>query len=371
VRVWIDITEPSHVLFLAPVVRRLEAQDHVVTVTARRFASADTLLRRYGLTAVIAGSHRGGGVATRVLGLANRTAQLLAALGTAHFDVAAGSHASDMAMTAWTLGVPQLTFVDDDRLQRLNAVNARLVNEIAVPDVTPLTELARRGAPPEKLMRYPGFREEYYLCDVRLDPDVLRAMGVEGRGVIGVVRPPVAAGGARAPPALPAAGDTGRRDGPSSASSSAAPTRDDLAGFVTGLATHRDVTLIVLPRSQEQQSRIVDLGLRNVVMPQEPVDGASLLAAADFVVGGGTMMREAAALGTPAYTVARGTFAPVDARLVADRRLRVVTAPAEVVAVKKRRRGQTLSGRDPQLFVDEIAALARRRHGPARLGRLL
>ena len=143
VRVWVDITDASHVVFFAPIVRRLEDAGHTVTLTARRFAGADTVLRRYGLGGVLTTAHRGGGIGTRAVGLVNRTAQLLGSASSGRYDVAAGSHASDFALTAWTLGIPQMTFLDDERLRRSNAVNVRLVDEVAVPEAS-----RRRRSPP-------------------------------------------------------------------------------------------------------------------------------------------------------------------------------------------------------------------------------
>ncbi len=160
-----------------------------MTITARRFAGADLVLRRYGLGGVLTTGHRGGSLGTRVVGLVNRSAQLLGSASSGRFDVAVGSHATDFALAAWTLGIPQLTFLDDERLRRGNAVNVRLVDEVAVPQAIPPAALAALGAPPDKLFRYPGFKEEYYLHDFSPDPHVLAALGVERRRVVGVVRP--------------------------------------------------------------------------------------------------------------------------------------------------------------------------------------
>ena len=52
-RVWVDLTDASSVVFFAPIVRRLEDAGHTVTLTARRFAGADLVLRRYGLGGVL------------------------------------------------------------------------------------------------------------------------------------------------------------------------------------------------------------------------------------------------------------------------------------------------------------------------------
>ena len=347
-RVWVDITDPSHVLLFAPVVRRLEGEGHTVTVTARRFAQTELLLKRYGLRAVITGHHRGSGLAARVVGLAGRTAHLIASAREGEFDVAVGHDANDLALAAWTLGIPQLAVLDDERPSRSRHLNLRLVDAVAAPDAIPLARLHRLGVGPEKVLRFPGFKEEYYLYDFEPDTQVLEQIGVTGRRIVGVVRPANAA--------LPNY-------------SARARTVDHL---LSELAGTRNLTLVVIPRSDEQRQHFLGLGLKNVVVPGEAVDGLSLIAAADFVVGTGrVMMREAAAIGTPAYTLSTEPPGAVDERLIAERRLRQAASAADVVTRKKDTRTAPNPPRDPQLFVDQILALACRRHAGSRLDRLL
>ena len=351
-KIWVDITDASHVVFFAPIVRRLEDAGHMVTITARRFADADVVLRRYGLGGVLTTGHRGGGLGTRAVGLANRTAQLLASASSGRFDVAAGSHASDFVLAAYTLGIPQLTFLDDERLRRGNAVNVRLVDEVAVPEAIPMADLDDLGTPARKVFRYPGFKEEYYLHDFSPDPEVLGSLGVERRHVVGVVRP-----------ARPA-----RRAG-------AAPSQGEaaLCGLVGELSGRRNVTLVLVARDTAQRARFVALGAAGLVAPEGPVlDGASLIAAADFVLGaGGVMAREAAALGTPAYTVSQRPAAAVDAALLAEGRLRRALNAGDIELRKKRdARTVQLQSRDPAVFVQRILDVAAHRPTRARLGRL-
>ena len=339
-RIWVDITDASHVVFFAPIVRRLEDAGHTVTTTARRFAGADLVLRRHGLGGVLTTGHRGGGRSTRGVGLVNRTARLLGSASSGRVAVAAGSHASDFALAAWTLGIPQLTFLDDERLRRGNAVNVRLVDEVAVPEAVPPAALANLGAPPEKLFRYPGFKEEYYLYDFSPDAQVLGSLGIDRRRVVGVVRP--------------AREDAG-------GASHGEPALSDL---VRELAARRNVTLVLVARDAAQRARFLALGVPGLVAPDGPVlDGASLIAAADFVLdAGGVMAREAAALGTPAYTVSLDPPAAVDAALLAGGRLRRV-AVADDIELRKKGDARTTrtATRDPALFVDRVLELARRR----------
>jgi uncharacterized protein len=351
-RIWVDITDASAVVFFAPIIRRLEDAGHTVTLTARRFAGADLILRRYGLGGLLTTQHRGGSLGTRAVGLVNRTAQLLGSASSGRFDVAAGSHASDFAFTAWTLAVPQMTFLDPDRLGRSNLVNVRLVDEVAVPEAVPVSGLTTMGASREKLLRYPGFKEEYYLHDAQPDPAALTRLGVERRHIAGVVRAP-------APKTRLGADD-------------AAPGNEaHLFELLAGLAGRRNLTLVVVARDQDQRQRVLDLGLPGVIVPDGPADGVGLLAAADFAVGvGGVMLREAAALGTPAYTLS-SSAGPVEASLLGDGRLKRATGPEDILLRRKDTRTSTALPRDPWLFAERLIELADRRSRRARLGRLI
>ena len=351
-RIWVDLTDASSVVFFAPVVRRLEDAGHTVTLTARRFAGADLVLRRYGLGGVLTTQHRGGGPGTRAVGLVNRTAQLIGSASSGRFDVAAGSHASDFVLTAWTLAVPQMTVLDPDRLGRSNLVNVRLVDEVAVPEAVPVAGLTSLGATRDKLFRYPGFKEEYYLHDAQPDPDALAQLGVPPKHIAGVVRP--AAPAMRLP-----AGESPEAD------------ETALVDLLAALAGRRHVTLVVVARDEDQRRRLLAPGLPGVLVPGGPVDGVGLLAAADFVVGhGGVMLREAAALGTPAYTLSPSA-GPVEASLLGDGRLKRVSAAGDIALHKKDTRTTTALPRDPWLFADRLLDLARRRSRRARLGRLI
>ncbi len=131
---------------------------------------------------------------------------------------------------------------------------------------------------------------------------------------------------------------------------------------------------MIVPRTAEQRDRYAADARPNVVVPSQAIDGLSIIAAADMVVGaGGTMNREAVALGTPAYTLFAGRLGAVDERLIAEGRLhRVVSAGRRGAAQEGgggrraglRRRRRPPLRRDPQFFVDAILALGRRGRGP-------
>ncbi len=348
-RIWVDITDAADVVFFAPIVRRLESGGHIVTVTARRFASADAILKRYGVGAVLVASHEGGSLAARAVGLANRTRQLLASASVGRFDVATGTHTSDFVLAGWTLGIPQLTFMEEDGLRGGRASGMRFADEVAVPDAIATEALLAFRPAPKRFVRYPGFAEEYYLHDVHPEPNALPKLGIDDRRVVGIVRP-------------------ARADSSSMLAGVAKTSEAALTNLTREIAGRRNTTLVVLARDREQRQRLVALGLPNVVVPGGFADGVGLLAAADFVLGDDTAMaREAAALGTPAYTVSR-LLTAVDRALVSAGRLTIASRVEDIVLKKKATRTPALEPRDPYVFVDEILALARRRARRALVG---
>jgi len=74
---------------------------------------------------------------------------------------------------------------------------------------------------------------------------------------------------------------------------------------------------------------------------------------ADLVVSaGGTMNREAAALGVPVYTTYGGRLGGVDEQLIRDGRLRPLTDPRALELEKRGREAGGRERRDPQLMLD-------------------
>jgi predicted glycosyltransferase len=206
-----------------------------------------------------------------------------------------------------------------------HTVNCRLARVVVVPDVIPLERLYRLGAR-GKIRRYPGMKEEYYLADFEPDDAVLAELGLDRDRPIAVVR---------TPPEV------------------SLYHRFHNALFTDVLETLRGEQTVVLPRTEEQRLRLVrEPGL---IVPGHVVDAQSLIAYADLVVSaGGTMNREAVALGTPVLTVFEGRLGAVDESLIAAGRLRRLTDATQVKLAKRVQNGRIGARvrRDPQLLVE-------------------
>ena len=90
-----------------------------------------------------------------------------------------------------------------------------------------------------------------------------------------------------------------------------------------------------------------------MILPEQAVDAQSLIALADLVVSaGGTMNREAVALGTPVYTTYGGRLGGADEWLIRERRLVPLTDPRALVLEKRPNGEATRLRRDPHEMLE-------------------
>jgi predicted glycosyltransferase len=207
-------------------------------------------------------------------------------------------------------------------------IGCRLARRVITPDAIPPSRLARFGATGEKLIQYPGLKEEYYLSDFEPDGSVLDQLELDQSRVIVVVRPP---------PDVSLYHRKSNRIFPR---------------MLDHLGPRDDVHAVVVPRTPAQREQVVRLGYPSLVVPAHAIDAQSLIALADLVVSaGGTMNREAVALGTPVYSTYGGRLGGVDEWLMREGRLRPLTDPRAMVLEKHASNSQR-TRRDPQLLTD-------------------
>ncbi|HEY2142310.1 MAG TPA: DUF354 domain-containing protein [Solirubrobacteraceae bacterium] len=335
-RVWIDLTNSPHVLVMRPVIERLREDGHEVRVTARDFAQTLGLLRRFGISHTAIGRHRGEGLAAKAAGLVSRSTALMRwaraearAAGT-RFDIALGHGSNDVSVAAALLRIPSATMFDYEWAAVQHHVNCRLAGAVVVPEAIPAERLARYGAR-GKVRAYEGLKEEYYLADFSPDEQVLEQLGLDRSRPIVVVRTP------------PEVSLYHRFE-------------NDLFGAVLDrlrtAAGEEGVQAVVLPRVDSQRE---ELGrVPGFVVPEGAIDAQSLIARADLVVSaGGTMNREAVALGTPVCTTFEGRLGAVDERLIAEGRLRKLSRADELDLGKRPAGGrEDRVCRDPKVLVE-------------------
>jgi predicted glycosyltransferase len=338
-RVWIDLTNSPHVLVMRPVIAVLERDGHEVRVTARDFAQTLGLLRRFQIPHTAIGRHRGERLAAKAGGLALRSAALTrwaladARAHGARFDVALGHGSNDVSVAAALLRIPSATTFDYEWAAVQHHVNCRLARAVVIPDAIPPERLDRYGAR-GKVRAYAGLKEEYYLADFEPDPAILAQLQLDPERPIVVVRPP------------PEVSLYHRFE-------------NDLFAQVLerlreAAAAAEGVQPVVLPRTAAQREQL--RSVEEFVVPEQAIDAQSLIYHADLVISaGGTMNREAVALGVPVYTTFEGRLGAVDEQLIAEGRLRKLRDPTELPLGKRLREAAGAEARvrrDPRALVD-------------------
>jgi predicted glycosyltransferase len=321
-RVWVDLTNSPHVLVMRPIIRALEQRGAEVLVTARDFAQTLDLCERHGLAYEAIGRHRGGRLGAKGLGLLSRSTALLRWARGRKIDVALGHGSNDVTVAARLLGIPSSTAFDYEWAKVQHNVNCRLAKAIVVPDVIPLDRLRPYGATEAKHRPYAGLKEEYYLADFEPDPAVLGELGIDPDG------PPIAV--VRTPPAV------------------SLYHRFENPLFATVLNRLEPCQTVVLPRTPDQRAE-----LGGFIVPERAIDAQSLMAYADIVVSaGGTMNREAVALGTPVWTTFEGRLGAVDETLIAGGRLRRLERADDLDLAKRAAPSGERTRRDSAVLAD-------------------
>jgi predicted glycosyltransferase len=250
------------------------------------------------------------------------------------FDLAIAHGSNDIAIASKLLGIPEANMHDYEFAVAQHHVGCRLAKRVIFPDSVPPERLRRFGVGPEKLFQYPGIKEEYYLADFEVDRGVLQHLGVDSERVVVVVRPP------------PDVSLYHRKSNPL------------FPQVLSRVGTEEGVHAVVLPRTSEQREYVRGLELPSLIVPDHAVEAQSLVAMADLVVSaGGSMNREAVALGTPVYTTYGGRLGGVDEALIRSNRLRPLTDPRALQLEKKTSQGEQVR-RDPQLLVDLMLGAA-------------
>jgi uncharacterized protein len=308
-RIWIDLANSPHVPFFRALIPEFVARGHQVEITARDFAQTVELAMKAGMTPHVIGGHGGGSITGKAGNLIGRAAALRKWARDRGFNLAVSHNSYAHIAAAAALAIKSVTLMDYEH-QPANHLAFRLASRVIVPRAFPASELRRFGASMRKVRRYDGTKEDVYLADFVPDAafaETLRTLGIASEDVLVVARPP-------AREALYHRFENQLFD-----------------ELLSRLSARSEVRIILLPRSDAQRAEYETREWGRMIMPREALDGANLIASADLVISaGGTMNREAAALGVPAVTVYAGKWAAIDEELVKEGRLQRVRSQEEI-----------------------------------------
>ncbi len=347
-KIWFDADNGPHVLIMKPLVRELTHRGHTVVFTARDRTHTCELLDMYGLDYRKVGGVYGKGMWNKIRGTIGRAVALAVAMRRGDWAVSFGHGSRSLPIASRVLGIPSVTMYDYEW------VDARLFNwccrTILLPQAIDRGRCAEAGIDSRLVTAYPGFKEELYLADARLEPAAVAAdLGLRDDAVRVLLRPPAQDAHYHNPEAEVL-----------------------LDAILARLSGRQDIDLVYLARDDRQLAWLAGHDLERVIVPAKVYDGPSLVAAMDLVVGGGgTMTREAAILGVPACSFFRGETGRVDEWLSKQGRLTLLADLQDVARMELCRRTGEIDVPDNRDLVDFIcdailAAARPRRTKPIR-----
>ncbi|MCX6880618.1 MAG: DUF354 domain-containing protein [Verrucomicrobia bacterium] len=308
IKVWIDLENTPHIPFFRPIIRELRKQGHQVVLTARDGYQTCEMAGFHALDYQQIGRHYGRRLIAKVWGLLVRSAQLMCFARRENPLLALNLGSRSQNLAAKLMGIPVVEIMDYEHTAESRLLESRWY-------LTPVvvTTSLHAGSPSKRIRTYDGIKEDVYVPDFLPDETILDHLGLHDAKVVVTARPPATEAHYHNPEA-----------------------EQLFARFMRRALECPEVKTVLLPRNPRQEADLRDhypqwFAGSNLVVPPGVVDGLNLIWHSDLVVsGGGTMNREAAAMGVPVYSVFRGPTGAVDRQLCAQHRLILIETPADV-----------------------------------------
>src|SRR5579863_3666445 len=298
-KVWIDLENSPHIPFFRPIIKELEERGCEVVLTARDCFQVCELADTAGLKYRKIGHHYGKNPLAKLTGLGIRVLQMTPFVLRERPAISVCHGSRSLLVLSAILGIPSINIGDyehaDHRLTRLGSVKKKWV---MTPDVVPPDVFVKYGVPRDHILHYPGIKEDVYTPFFQPDPSFQDKLGLQTADIVVTVRPPATEAHYHNP-----------------------ESEKLLMGVFSRLEEHPGVKTILLPRTARQEAEIRQakpelFAAGRVIVPKHALNGLDLIWRSDLVIsGGGTMNREAAALGVPVYSLFRGTLGAVDKHL--------------------------------------------------------
>jgi len=339
-RVWIDIDNSPHVPFFLPIIDELRSRGTDVILTARDIYQVCDLLEFYKLPCQVIGRHYGKNKALKVLGNCLRAVQLMPTTRKSRPDLALSHGSRAQILVCKALGIPSVMMHDYEHSTKTGFLTP---DWVFMPDVIPNRAMSGNE---NRILKYPGIKEDVYVPRFRPEPSVLKQLGIGEDDLVVTLRPPATEAHYHNP-----------------------ESESLFAETVRMLAEQSHVRAVTLPRNVRQAEQLRQewagvIAEGRMIIPARPVDGLNIIWFSDLVIsGGGTMNREAAALGVPVYSIFRGKIGAVDQYLEKTGRLTLIESVHEVrqkIALRRRNRTEQPNWGDrPTLrfIVDNIVTI--------------
>ena len=340
-KIWIDLDNSPHVPFFAPIIDELTKRGYSIALTARDCFQVRELANLFHLDYKLVGRHQGKSKVRKLLGLGFRGLQLLPTALKEKPDLAISHGSRSQLIVCAGLRIPSVLIIDYECAKRVGFVHPTW---LMCPEVIPTAALR---CDPKRILKYPGIKEDVYVPRFVPDPCIRPQLGLRENDLVVTIRPPATEAHYHR------------------------PQSDELfEAVIEFLSQKPEVKMVVLPRNERQAIQLRNrwttlFSNQKIRIPQQVVDGLNLVWHSDLVIsGGGTMNREAAALGVPVYSTFRGQIGAVDRYLNARGRLVLLESVQDVrknILLIRRNLSAKLrnaTGESLNSIVDQIAAIA-------------
>lgn len=337
-KIWIDLDNSPHVPFFVPVIRELEKRGHTVTITARDCFQVCGLADLYGFHYKRIGKHFGKHLLLKIFGTMYRSLQLLAFAHAQKAELALSHGSRSQLVASKMLGIPSVLINDYEHSSGLKFIHP---NTFIGPE---LISKSKRNNGHSRFRSYPGIKEDVYVPDFEPDPRILKDLGIEENSIVATIRPPATEAHYHNP-----------------------ESEKLFEAVVNFIGSTPNARIVMLPRNEKKQgdfikSRWADWCREGkLIIPENVVNGLNLIWHSDLVVsGGGTMNREAAALGVPVYSIFRGTIGAVDRYLEKENRLTLIESVEDVknrISVIRRKKKNQTNSRDRRTLISIVDAI--------------
>jgi predicted glycosyltransferase len=346
-KIWIDLDNTPHVPFFKPIIRELENRGYIVVLTARDAFQVCELATLYGIAYKKVGKHYGKNPLLKVLGVCWRSL-LLMPFVIREKPVLGLSHGSrSQILICNLLRIPTVMIMDYEHARTPLLLQPRW--EI-IP--TALSNEILQCKTKERILTYEGIKEDVYAPEFEPDPNIVAQLNLSVDNILVTVRPP--------------ANEAHYHN----------PESDALfVEFMNRVYSTPGIKAVLLPRNKSQETQIKQNWPQwfkdsKVIIPRQALNGLNLLWHSDLVVsGGGTMNREAAALGVPVYSIFRGKSGAVDRQLQNEGRLVLIGNIDDVnnkILLQRREKSANPLGLSPpktlKMIVDHINAILIKEH---------
>ncbi len=333
--VWIDLSNSPHIPFFKPIIAELEKLGHQAIITHRDFAQTVRLCKRYEINSQCIGKHGGQGVVKKIFNISGRALHLWQFAKGLDIDLAISHNSYSHSIAAKMLRIPYVTIMDYE-YQPANHINFRLADKILVPFTFKLNDIRKYGATKNKLVKYPGLKEDVYLWqfEPHFDFWMDEFPQLDSSKILCSIRPPAT---------MAAYHDFEN------------PLFPKLINY---LLNFPKLQLVVFPRTNEQKKQLKN-EFPSLFIAEKSVAGDQLIAMSDIIISaGGTMNREAAALGTPAYTIYAGKMGSVDHYLVNSGKIILLEKKEDFSKILIRKKTEVNVEVDKKVFTFILSELA-------------